>query len=495
MDSIQQCPPHAVVVPFPAQGHVTPLMHFAKLIAARGFFITFINTDSMEDRIFTPPNDAAAVSNLLQQQQGFKFRFLSLPDGLPPDHRRIAEIREYFQAVQKLGPAMVRLLRSVASEAPPVTCIVSDCFVACTHEVATELGVPRVIFWTYCAAAAIALSNSRLLLEKGYIPIKVKEAKRPENLITCLPGNIPPLWPTDLQSFFRIQDTSDTVFRVFLYESDMQNKADYVLGNVFEELEGPEAMAGLSKGFPAMAIGPVFLPEFLAGKESGVPIATSLWKEDTECLKWLDTQAPASVLYVSFGSIVVMSILQLQELALGLEASQQPFLWVLRPDIAQGKSAVLPEGFVERTRDQGLLVEWAPQLKVLSHPSVGGFLTHNGWNSTLESISMGVPMIGWPLWAEQYHNCRFSKEIWKIGMDFDCRSEDENVLVKREEVEKVVRALMQGPEGKSLRSNALKLREAASKAVMPGGSSFRNLDKFAEDTRARANSFSFSTGS
>lgn len=480
-------PPHAVVVPFPGQGHVNPLMHFAKLLAARGFFVTFINTDWMEQKIFKAPNDSAAVSHQLQQQ-GLQIRFLSVPDGLPPDHPRIQAVDEYFLATQKLGPAIVRLLQSAANEAPPITCIVTDCFMACTHQVATSLAVPRVVFWTYCASAAIALASSRTLMEKGYIPINVKEARRPENLITCLPGNIPPLRPTDLQTFFRVQDTADSMFQRMMYESEIQNKADYVLINVFEELEGPQAAAGLSKGYPALPIGPVFLPEFLQATKSSVSVATSLWEEDLECLQWLQTKAPSSVLYVSFGSIAVMSMAQLQELALGLEASQQPFLWVVRPDIAEGKPAVLPEGFTERIGDRGRIVQWAPQLKVLAHPSVGGFLTHNGWNSTSESISMGVPMIGWPLWAEQFHNCRFCKEIWKIGMDFESRVEDENAMVSREEVEKVVRAMMEGPQGKELRNNAARLKEAATKAVMPGGSSYRNLDKFTRDMTARANS-------
>ncbi|GLJ50030.1 hypothetical protein SUGI_1064180 [Cryptomeria japonica] len=480
-------PPHAVVVPFPGQGHVNPLMHFAKILAARGFFVTFINTDRMEQRIFKTPNDSAAVSHQLLQQ-GLQIRFLAVYDGLPPDHGGVQAIDEYFLATQKLGPAMVRILRSTANEAPQITCIVTDCFMACTHHVATSLAVPRVVFWTYCASAAIALANSRTLMDKGYIPINVKEARRPENLITCLPGKIPPLIPTDLQTFFRVQDTADPMFQVIMYESEIQNEADYVLINVFEELEGPEAAEGLSKGYPALPIGPVFLPDFLQSTKSSVSVATSLWEEDLDCIKWLQTKALSSVLYVSFGSIAVMSMKQLQELALGLEASEQPFLWVLRPDIAEGKAAVLPEGFTERIGERGRIVQWAPQLKVLSHPSVGGFLTHNGWNSTLESISFGVPMIGWPLWAEQFHNCRFCKEVWKIGMDFESRVENENALVSREEVEMVVRAMMEGPQGNELRKNAARLKEAATKAVMAGGSSYRNLDKFTRDMTARANS-------
>ncbi|XP_057828000.2 7-deoxyloganetin glucosyltransferase-like [Cryptomeria japonica] len=391
-------PLHVVVTPLPAQGHANPFFHLAKLLATRGFFITFINTEWIEERIFRPPNDAAEVSRRLQQQ-GMHFRFLTLPDGLPPHHPRHLIINEFFEAMHKLSHAMVRLLQSRANEAPPITCIITDSLFACTEEMATVLGVPRVIFWTFSCSASIVLANSQLLLDKGLIPVNVKDAERPESFITCLPGNIPPVKPKDLMVLF--QEKSDPMFEIMMYISDTQKKADYMLVNVFEELEGPEAVAGLSYECPAFTIGPVFLQEFLEAAKSSLSISTSLWEDDLDYLKWLDTQELSSVLYVSFGSIAVMSTEQLQELALGLEASQQPFLWVVRADIADGQSAVLPEGFRERVNSRETLVGWAPELKVLGHPSVGGLLTRNGWNSTPETISMGVPMIRWPLWAEQ----------------------------------------------------------------------------------------------
>eukprot|EP01018_Ginkgo_biloba_P035969 Gb_19138 [translate_table: standard] len=473
---------HAVVVPFPAQGHVNALMNFAKLLASRGFFVTFINTDWVENRIFRKPNDAAAVSSRLQQR-GLRFRFLSVPDNLPSNHGRLAQLDEYFLATQKLGPALEQLLgMNVDDEIPPITCIVTDSFMSCTHQVAINLGLPRVVFWTFCAAASIAQCNSRLLFSKGYIPIDAKVPKVPENLITCLPGKIPPLWPTDLLSFYRKRDA---LFDIMLYESDIQHKADYVLVNSFEELEGKEIVQGLSNGCPALAIGPVFLPNFFEDREYS---STSMWEEDPNCLQWLDTQKPATVLYVSFGSIAVKSQQQLHEIALGLEGSEQPFLWVIRSDIADGESMILPEGFEDRTKDRALLVEWAPQLRVLSHPSVGGFLTHSGWNSTLESISRGVPMIGWPYFADQSLNCRFAKDVWNVGLDIMKAVIDDDggeILVKKEEVEKVVRTLMKETHGHELRKTAQKLKADSTMAVMAGGSSFRNLDKFVEDMRKR----------
>eukprot|EP01018_Ginkgo_biloba_P026488 Gb_00587 [translate_table: standard] len=164
---------HAVVIPVPAQGHINPLMNLAKLLASRGFFITFINTDWAENLIFRKPDDVASVSARLLQQ-GLKFRFLSIPDGLPPEHGGVNNPTEFSQAMHKLGPPLEHLLRNVhiyADGFPPITCIVTDSFMSCTHQVAINLGLPRVVFWTFCAAASIAQCNSRLLLSKGYIPV------------------------------------------------------------------------------------------------------------------------------------------------------------------------------------------------------------------------------------------------------------------------------------------------------------------------------------
>ncbi|KAH9303529.1 hypothetical protein KI387_043891 [Taxus chinensis] len=343
------------------------------------------------------------------------------------------------------------------------------------------MGVPRVVFWPFCAAASITQKYANLLISQGHIPVKVTESRGSEKMICGLPGNIPDLWPTDLIAVYREQCESDAIFKALLYEAQQSNEADYVLINTFEELEGRDAAAALSaNGCPSLAIGPVFLPKVLQGEESKLG---SMWDEDESCLEWLHKQRPASVLYVSFGSLALKSQQQLQELALGLEASGQPFLWVLRSDIAQGHSAVLPEGFEMRTRDRAFVVNWTPQLRVLAHASVGGFLTHSGWNSTLESISMGVPLLGWPYGGDQFLNCRFAKDIWKVGLDFNDVDVDVNRLVTREEVESIVRDLM---HNELLRKRALELKQAAIQAVMPGGSSYTNITTFIEDMLEKA---------
>ena len=290
-------------------------------------------------------------------------------------------------------------------------------------------------------------------------------------------------------SFYR--DPSHILFNSFPYESKMSSKGEYILVNTFEELEGKGAVTALSLhgSCPALAIGPLFLPNFLHGRDS----TSSLWEEDESCLTWLDMQEAASVIYISFGSLAVKSQEQLEQLALGLEGTGKPFLWVLRPDIADGKPAVLPEDFKERSKDRALFVTWAPQLKVLAHPSVGLFITHGGWNSMMESISMGVPVVGFPYYADQFLNCRFAKDVWKIGLQFEEVDVDDLIkVVTKNEVEDIVKKMMGSLIGEQLRENAVKLKERAVKTVLPGGSSFQNLNTFVQDMTRKATAQSHS---
>ena len=284
-------------------------------------------------------------------------------------------------------------------------------------------------------------------------------------------------------SFYR--DPSHSLFNSLLYESKMSSKGEYILVNTFEELEGKGAVTALSLhgSCPALAIGPLFLPNFLHGRDS----TSSLWEEDESCLTWLDMQEAASVIYISFGSLAVKSQEQLEQLALGLEGTGKPFLWVLRPDIADGKPAVLPEDFKERTKERALFVSWASQLKVLAHPSVGLFIIHGGWNSTLESISMGVPVVGFPYYGDQFLNCRFAKDVWKIGLQFEEVDVDDLIkVVTKNEVEDIVKKMMGSLIGEQLREKAVKLKERAVKTVLPGGSSFQNLNTFVQDMTRKA---------
>lgn len=196
-------------------------------------------------------------------------------------------------------------------------------------------------------------------------------------------------------------------------------------------------------------------------------ISSSLWKEDFECIKWLDYKEPDTVVYVNFGSITVITAQQLAEFAWGLADSKKQFLWVIRPDIVAGDRPWCHPNLRKRLRIESLLISWCPQEQVLKHPAIGGFFTHSGWNSTIESVTNGVPLICWPFFAEQQTSCWFSCVEWEIGMEIDNN-------VKRDEVELLVRKLMDGKKGK-------KMKGKTEAATTPGGSSYLNLEKLIQE--------------
>lgn len=243
--------------------------------------------------------------------------------------------------------------------------------------------------------------------------------------------------------------------------------------NTFYDFES-DAVNTLQARCPVYTVGPLFLPTG-GGQETLQQQAGFVHSEDDGCLTWLDAQAPASVLYVSFGTLSTLDGEQMKELALGLEDSQQPFLWVIRKNAISGAlSDVLPKGFLQRTKDRCLIISWAPQLHVLKHPSVGGFLSHCGWNSILENIALkGLPMLCWPDKAEQGMNARLLVDVWKLGLEFKAGSDGR---VIRGEVEEVVRTLMQGEEGQEMRKRGAELKKQVEKLVSQGGSSFANLE-------------------
>jgi UDP:flavonoid glycosyltransferase YjiC (YdhE family) len=256
--------------------------------------------------------------------------------------------------------------------------------------------------------------------------------------------------------------------------------ADGILLNTFDELERRALgaiRARLPNTFTVGPLGPeVAPPSYLPS------LTSSLWRGDGRCAAWLDGRAEAgSVVYVNFGSITVVTGEQMDEFAWGLAAAGSPFLWVVRPDMVRdGGGWALPEGFEEAVAGRGLTVGWCDQEAVLEHPATGGFLSHCGWNSTLESLRAGVPLLCWPFFSEQVTNCRYACEEWGVGMEMPREA-------GRGEVEAAVRELM-GAEGRgaAARRKAAEWKEKARAAVAPGGSSCANLERFVQEI-ARAN--------
>ena len=237
-----------------------------------------------------------------------------------------------------------------------------------------------------------------------------------------------------------------------------------VICNTFEELED-YAIAKLQQTLtiPIFPLGPLH--------KHPANSVVNIGSQDQTSIAWLNTQAPKSVLYVSFGSIAGMNKDEFLELMWGLLDSMVPFLLVIRPKLVKGSEAddPLPEGYREMMGERGHIVKWASQLEVLSHPAVGGFLTHNGWNSTLESICEGVPMVCKPLFADQNMNARHVSENWKIGLKMERG-------VKRDEVTRAIRKLML-EEGAEMRSRITDLKEKATHCLEEGGSSYKSLER------------------
>nr|ABR18044.1 unknown [Picea sitchensis] len=461
--------PHALMLPFPSQGHIQAMMQLSKLLYARGFYITFVNTEYIQERL-------EASGSVDSVKSWPDFRFETLPDGLPPEHGRTSKLAELCRSFADNGPLhfekLIDKLKHSQPDVPPITCIISDGVVSFPQKTARKLAVPRVSFWTHSACGFCAYFFAPLLVGKGLIPGKDDDRCLTngcmEQIITCIPG-MPPLRVKDLPTSLRHKD----MLEIVTSEAQAALEADLVLLNTFDELDRP-ILDALLKRLPALyTIGPLVL-QAESGNDRVSGISASLWTEETGCVEWLDCQKPYSVIYVCFGSVAVMSDQELLELAWGLEASKQPFLWVIRPDLIHGDSAVLPSEFLEKVKDRSFLVKWAPQMKVLTHRSVGGFLTHSGWNSTLESICAGVPMISWPFLAEQPTNRRFVSGVWNIGMAM-------NEVVRREDVEDMVRRLMSGEEGRRMRKRIGELRDESMRAVGKGGSSYNNTEKFLKE--------------
>lgn len=287
----------------------------------------------------------------------------------------------------------------------------------------------------------------------------------------------------DLPSFIWTTNPDEFMPRYVIEEVKRASRASALILNTFDALEGEvvEAIQSILKP-PVYTIGSLhlLLKHNIPDNSPVKSIGSNLWREETECLDWLDSKEPNSVVYVNFGSITVMSSQQLIEFAWGLANSKQSFLWVIRPDLVGGESAILPPEFVTETEGRSMLASWCPQEQVLNHPSIAGFLTHSGWNSTIESICSGVPMICWPFFAEQQTNCRYACAHWGIGMEI-------NSDVKRDEVEILVRELMEGEKGKEMKKRAEEWKKRAEEAAAIGGTSHSNVAKLITDVPINEN--------
>ncbi|XP_020595172.1 hydroquinone glucosyltransferase-like [Phalaenopsis equestris] len=454
--------PHIALMPTPGMGHLIPFVELAKLLVDRHHLaVTIINMAESSNQ---------AQDSFLSSLPSF-ITSLSLPPSplhdLPADSR----LETYITvATTRSLPALRSLLTSLLSTTPLVA-FVADLFGTPAFDAAIELAIPHYLF---IPTNFLFLT---MLLELPALPLTVDYFWQLTDPIQ-LPGFVPIPGPDVLDP---IQDRTDECYKLILLHAKRYREAKGILVNTFVEIE-PEAadllMADNPGRPPVYPIGPL------------IQIGRQPHAERAECLKWLDAQPDKSVVFVSFGSGGTLSTEQTQEVALGLEASGQRFLWVVRSPSDKDSSATyftarsaedplgyLPDGFLTRTMNFGLIVpSWAPQIEVLGHNATGGFVSHCGWNSTLESVAHGVPLIAWPLFAEQKMNAVVLTGGVKVAMRPKTR---EDGVVDREEVGRVVRELLVGEEGKVIRRRVEELKEAAAMALSEEGSSSKALAEVA----------------
>ncbi|KAJ6968763.1 7-deoxyloganetic acid glucosyltransferase-like [Populus alba x Populus x berolinensis] len=396
--------PHVVFLPFPAQGHVKPMLMLAELLSQAGFEATFINSNHIQDRLEHSTDIAAMYCRFPK----FQFR------------------------KRKVNPTL---------------------YVA--HE------------WN-------SLRKKKHVTAGNNIPGDVDMDKT----ITCIPGLEGTLRCRDLPSICRRKEANDPILQFFIKETAAMPRASGLILNTFDRLEA-SMISKLGSFFSKIyTLGPLQgLSDTVAKSPSARTSSNGLlWKEDRGCITWLDSHPSRSVIYVSFGSLVGLFRDQLLEFWHGLVNSGKPFLWVIRSDSIMGEDGVSEVSLELKaaTEERGCIVDWAPQEEVLVHPAIGGFLTHSGWNSTLESIFAGVPMICWPMIADQQVNSRCVSELWKIG--FDMKDKCERALI-----EKLVRDLMECDE---IVKSTDEFAGMARDSVKEGGSSYSNLQKLIEDIKS-----------
>ncbi|CAH8348155.1 unnamed protein product [Eruca vesicaria subsp. sativa] len=448
--------PYAVLLSSPGMGHIIPVIELAKRLSANhGFQVT----------VFVLETDAASAQSKYLNSTGVDVVNIPSPDISdlvdPADH-----------VVTKIGVMMreaVPALRSnISAMIQKPTALIVDLFGTDALCLAKEFKMLTYVFMT---------TNARFLGVTIYYPTldnDVKEAHTVQRKPLEIPGCEPVQFEDTLDAYL-VPD--EPLYRDFVRHNLAYPTADGILVNTWDEME-PKSLKSLQDPkllgrfarVPVYPIGPLCRP--VESSKTGHPV-----------LDWLNQQPDESVLYISFGSGGSLPAKLLTELAWALEQSQQRFVWVVRPPV-DGMSCgaylsvnsggtkdstpeYLPEGFVTRTRDRGLVVpSWAPQAEVLAHRAVGGFLTHCGWNSTIEGVVNGVPMIAWPLFADQMMNAALLSDELGIAVRADGLKEADS---GRSEIEAIVRKVMAGEEGEEMRRKVKKLRDNVETSLSSGG--------------------------
>ncbi|KAH0462317.1 hypothetical protein IEQ34_009892 [Dendrobium chrysotoxum] len=440
------------------EGHVIPLMELSYCLIERGFRITFINTEFNHKRIF--------AGSLLDEAKFIDgIHFVTIPDGLEPEEDR----HNFGRLTTSLTTVVPKFFEEfMRNNAVKFTCFIADVNMAWALSIAKNMGLRTAVVWPSAAGALVTfLSIPKLIqdevIDENGTPMK-KEVIQLNPQMTPMDTSILP-W-----CCLRDEYTQKIMFNYMIANSQATSNAEMIICNSFEMLEKP-----IFKEKPyILPVGPLH-NSFESIRD---PNLCHFWSEDKQCIAWLNKHPANSVIYVAFGSITIFNNKQFQELALGLELMNRPFLWVVRPDMTNKSiNCTYPSGFEERVADRGRMVGWSPQQKVLKHPAIACFISHCGWNSTIEGVRNGVPFLCWPYFSDQLLNQRYITKVWKIGLSF---VPDENGLISKEEFGSKVQYLL---EDKDIMARSQALKNFSDISVMKGGSSIKNLNTFADFIR------------
>ncbi|CAH9094054.1 unnamed protein product [Cuscuta epithymum] len=461
-NTIDQTPDSKVIVvtvPFLAQGHLNQFLHLSRLISSHGLQVYYLgfSVDISVARRRLQGWDPLAYPSL---------RFQEFPS--PPSYISGAdpatELTSFSDIMTSIIESCDHIRRHIAEFLDDISrkcerlVVVHDSLMATAVQDAAS--IPHAEAYSFNAVSAF--TNATVVWEIASKVLRVPPflSKLAGKLLLPSMAVIPDSLPS-LDSCF---------YPEFLKFMSVQRSANskFCSGNIFDTcrpVEGPylELLAKFyrltGKG-KLWAIGPLN------------PVTTREKSEPKVCLRhrsieWLDMQPPKSVVFVSFGTLTSLSSEQILELAKGLEQSQLKFIWVVR-DVLKGETW-LPEGYEEGIEGKGLILrDWAPQMEILDHPSTGGFLTHCGWNSCMESIVRGVPMATWPIHFDQPRNAVLMTEVLGIGITVREWSRRDEVITS-DVIADALKRLMVRPEGAEMRRRAVELGEALKQSVKDGG--------------------------
>ncbi|KAK7277351.1 hypothetical protein RIF29_18502 [Crotalaria pallida] len=440
---------HCLVLAYPAQGHINPMLQFSKRLVHRGVKITLVSTVSIWN----------VIGNL---NLNSSIEVESISDGYDNGGLAAAESLEiYKDTFWRVGPqTLAELLDKLASTCNPVDCVIYDAFLPWALDVAKKFGILGAVYFTQ----PCSVQNIYFHAYQKYIELPLSQAEY------LLPG-LPKLSASELPSFLYKYGSFPGYFDIVVNQFSNIDKVDWILANTFYELE-KEVVDWLVKIWPLKTIGPTVPSMFLDKRlQDDKDYGVSIHNQNIEaCINWLNDKPKRSVVYVSFGSMAGLSEEQTEEVGWGLRDSGRYFIWVVRA-IDQGK---LSREFVD-TLDKGLIVTWCPQLQVLTHEAVACFVTHCGWNSTLEALSLGVPMIAMPQWTDQITNAKHIMDVWQVGLKAVA---DEKEIVRRETIKHCINEIMETEKGNEIKKNVIKWMNLAKNSIDEGGSSDKNIAEF-----------------